>query len=73
MTGSAVQDGRTDTKKRREASAEGGLCRGCLWDCVQPLGITVACPAWQPRPQGEPRRTRYGQQQFAFARTTDKG
>lgn len=68
MTSSLLQDVRIDAKKRREAVQEGGLCRGCLWDCVQPLGVTVACPSWQARPHGEPRRTRQGQQRFDFAR-----
>ncbi len=67
MTGAVTQD-RRDARKRREA-AEGGLCRGCLWDCVQPLGVTVACPDWQPRAREEPRRNRRGQQQFAFAKS----
>lgn len=65
---SAVTQDRRDGKKRREIT-DGGLCHGCLWDCVQPLGVTVACPEWRPRGQDEPRRNRNGQQQFAFAKS----
>lgn len=64
---------------KRQTGARGGggsgrsLCDNCVWDCVQPLGTTILCPAYRPRPEGEPRQPRRGQQSFAFDCKAESG
>jgi len=60
--------GKGGAKIRRSGAKPGkGLCDGCLWDCVQPYGTTILCPAFQPRGEGQQRQPRQGQQRFDFA------
>lgn len=59
-------------RSKKQTGPRGGrtpgksLCEGCLWDCVQPLGTTIVCPAYRPRREGQPRQPRQGQQRFGF-------
>jgi|GEM_PF-2637673 len=61
-----VSKGKTATRTASQA-ANRSLCERCLWDCVQPYGITVACPHYQDRGAEQERQARSGQLSFGFS------